>query len=170
VPTPTNEAECTAAFTPWIEDDFAEQNEAVAAGRLRYDGGAAAACFAELDAAVCTAANFGPQNEACDDIFVGAVAVGGMCLHDDECVGDGDAICFGQACTALPAVGMACMTGGSVGDQCVHTAYCDQSTTLCVARKANGAVCVSALECLSLACDATGHCSDRPPSTQCDGV
>ena len=56
-------------------------------GRLRYDGRAAAACFANMGNAACTAASndwSGIPN--CDAYIVPLVATGGACDGDEECL------------------------------------------------------------------------------------
>ena len=89
----------------------------VAAGRLAYDGAAAARCVAESRAEGC----FTRVSTACDDALVGLVEPGGECYsgessftcRDGACVTT-DNVCPGT-CVALPEIGAPCLDGAGCG-------------------------------------------------------
>lgn len=161
-PPPTNQAECEVAFAARYRE-IAIDEAALAAGRLGYDGAAAAECIAAIEGLTCGGTT---GTDACQRIFVGQVAVGATCEDDDECAGE--AWCQGglDECVALPPIGAACDIS------CMTGAYCDFSigTGTCVALKSNGTACSLGGECQSGYCDEpTDLCETRPPSTTCDG-
>lgn len=165
-PPPTTEAECTTALATLYQGLLID-NEALTAGRLEYDAGAAADCVGAIDGAAC-AVQLGSA-DACDRIFVGRVAAGGACKGSDECAGDatcegGGGDTFGM-CVALATVGMSCDA-----TSCVRSAWCDFTTTTCAADKANGMACSFDDECVSDFCDPNNACADEPASMTCDGV
>jgi hypothetical protein len=161
-PMPTNEAECTQTLAALIMS-FGINTEAITAGRLVYDGAAAADCLAAVDAAACGAATHQAEdNGSCTAFFVGQVAAGGQCKDDAECAvagsfcSGGSSDTFG-ACTTLPALGQPC------DGECVAGAFCDG--TMCAAKKANGTACGFNSECTSDHCDTTCMADNS-----CDGV
>jgi hypothetical protein len=109
------------------------------AGRIRYDGRAAAACIQALAALGC---NLGDRSDdaappACASAFMATVTVGGTCYLDDDCVSGN---CSGKACS-LPVdccpgtcaagprvptvpVGGSCYPPGDSGN-CAEGTYCD---------------------------------------------
>lgn len=120
---------------------------AIDAGKLKYDGEAAADCFDALGSASCTrSAN---HIDACDKIFAGTIADGGTCAFDEECVS--------QSCN-VPDCTMACCTGTCVPErpvpaigqpctfECVEGAYCGSDST-CQATLPKGAACDDQLAC-----------------------
>ncbi len=163
----TTEAECTSSFTALFQSAFGRQMEAIAAGRLLYNGDEAFACLMRIDAAACGMATEVAQDSCNETVFVGTVAVTGMCRSDEECMGasvycdGGSQTQFGR-CTAKPGVGASCTF------ECVDGAYCDFSSTTCVAKKPNGRACQQSLECTSDYCNGT-LCAVEPPTTECDG-
>ncbi|MBK9034324.1 MAG: hypothetical protein IPL61_24175 [Myxococcales bacterium] len=165
-PPPTTQAECTTALAA-LYQGLLFDSEALAAGRITYDEGAAADCVAAIDGAACSV-ELG-QAGACERVLVGQVAAGGACKSSNECVGE--ASCDGATstalgtCTALATVGMACDAAS-----CVASAWCDFTTTTCAADKANGAACSFDDECTSDFCDPNNACADQPASMVCDGV
>lgn len=84
-------------------------HEAIADGRLEYDGKAARRCVDALEAATCE--SFSLTNAECDAVFVGSAAVGAPCSFGDECASgaycDLDASCPG-VCRALVGAGGTC--------------------------------------------------------------
>ncbi len=92
--------------------DVAAHEASLAAGRVAYDAGAAKECVDTLGSFCGT----GPI-AACEQVWVGKVALGGSCLLDDDCAGD--AYCAGArvgdpqspacgVCTAKVAIGEPC--------------------------------------------------------------
>jgi hypothetical protein len=113
----------------------------VAAGKVVYDGKAAADCFAERSGDACgtSARRYGSSATRCSQIFTGAVALGGACSSSNQCKDGGctgNAPCQeGMCCpgTCMPftisleqPVGASCMTT----DWCVDTAYCDNEANM----------------------------------------
>lgn len=79
----------------------------------------------------------------------------GFQLFDTGC--RGGLVCTGGKCAKPPAVGAAC----SQHFLCdAATAYCDQVTTVCTARKANGEACTVDPECEGDFCNSKGKCTD----------
>jgi hypothetical protein len=77
---------------------------AITAGKITFDGTAAAACVAGFSAPVCTTywdqgANF---PAACDTAMVGKVATGAACTVDFECAGDNWCDDTSKKCAAIP--------------------------------------------------------------------
>lgn len=166
----TTEPECVTAFTELFQTNFGRLGEAITAGRLDYDGASAADCLERIDTAACGAATEVAQSSCQDSVFIGKVAVGGMCKLTDECAGSdvncngGSPTTFGS-CVALPRMGMTC--SGS----CAAGAYCDFAVMTCVAAKANGAACTFSEQCISDFCDSVSNlCATEPPTMRCDGV
>ena len=135
--------------------------EAIAAGTMTYNGAAAGACFAQLANQQCWELFASEPFENCD-IFTGTVGPGGMCFHEEECVGNGpscqqnmcgggqDVCCVGQ-CQASVPVGGNCSAA-----QCEPGAYCRNS--ICQAG-VPGNLCDGDYQC-----DDENHCA---PSGQC---
>lgn len=125
--------ETCRALTP---TDLGELEAGVNAGRIRYDGVAAAACvdMATGGGGLCIVSE--PQGlgtKACDDTFTGTVAAGGGCFNNDECASrdcdrtgcnDGITCCEGK-CRAFMLVA----TGGdcSQGERCAAGNYCESA-------------------------------------------
>ncbi len=120
---------------------------AVDAGKVKYDDGLAEDCIDDLRDASCSqAAQLSP---ACDDIFKGTIADGGMCAFDDECVSGScavtdctEACCPGtcQPARATPKIGEMC------NFICEDGAYCADDNT-CHAVLAAGAACSDVFAC-----------------------
>jgi hypothetical protein len=153
-----DEASCAAlAVTTW------PQGEAdVAAGRIRYDGAAGAACLASVRAETCRSSQRGDYdpNEPCTRVFTGTLAVGSACSVDNQCAGgfcrlaDGCGVttCCTGTCVAettpfmFKPIGAAC--AGS--DACVFSAYCalanaNDAMGTCQKNHAAGATCAPEL-------------------------
>jgi hypothetical protein len=148
-------ATCTTAST-WKTDQLVASSKA---GRIQYDGKAAAACIEAVAGLGC---NLTDQTDdlppACTRAFVGNVTAGGACFVDDDCASGS---CGGRACTppagccagacnasapALVPAGGSCYPPGGSGE-CAEGTYCDNSST--------GATCVTGLV-LGQPCDPAG--------------
>jgi hypothetical protein len=139
-----------------------------AAGKVKYDGEAAASCLAAYGSLGCSASAAGPAspslNETCSHVFTGTIANGGACLIDEECASQscdlstcGGAACCLGACQAQIALGGGC---SAVGAACVQGTFCKVGSS-------GGAICTAPLA-LGQACDGA---SDRcAPGTFCLGT
>lgn len=80
--------ECYAGAADYY--DATAVQAGITAGKIAFDGTAAAACVASFSAPTCSAYwNDGPNfAAACDTALVGKVATGGACAIDFECSGD----------------------------------------------------------------------------------
>lgn len=126
---------------------------AIEAGKTRYDGAAAARCFAALDAASCdqTTRSARVPDPSCKRIFVGTGKPGDSCGFDSECessrclvVDCPDACCLGTCGSAHPeaALGESCAQAG-----CVDDAYCATADSICKPLLPEGASCTLPSEC-----------------------
>jgi hypothetical protein len=165
-PPVTNEAECTTLFTSLFSSFLTM--EPITAGRQTYSESAAGSCIAAFEARACTdQGDAAPA--ACEQVFVGQVAAGGMCKDSQDCSAansycDGATATVFGTCKAQVAVG-----GNCTNDECVENSYCDFSAApVCVALKANGATCDQDFECQSDNCNASNQCAAEPLT--CDGV
>jgi len=135
---------------------------AVKAGRIKYDGGLARACFDAIASRSCdeTTASYREAPEACLAFFQGTLHGGAACADSAECIS--------QDCE-IPACNMACCTGtchgysapellGKIGESCsarpcATEAYCDAASLTCQALKHLGETCPLGLSCADgLAC------------------
>jgi hypothetical protein len=145
--------------------DLSQFIDAVNAGKIIYDGAAAATCFAATSlvgvACTTTAQQAVPNDPSCAHIFNGTVAEGGPCTQPDECVSAScnldlvtgcsgtPGCCTGACAPTAPAasaplpVGADCSAAGS---SCVAGAFCSASTALCVANVTVGQPCDNATE------------------------
>lgn len=110
------------------------------AGRIVYDGAAAATCLARIGLSCTPLDVAGRVEPACNRVFQGAVASGGTCARDEECAGA--AYCD---MTGAPACGGTCKATVSVGAACNSSNHC--------ANDAGGT-----MECTTTAQNATAHC------------
>lgn len=171
----TTEDQCVS-FTNGIFTAFAvtDYKESQTAGRIEYDGVAAADCLAALDERTCAEyASATPSDitGACRPFIIPKVADGGGCTQDyectsDNCVGatvDPDGVDTDGSCMPMPTQGQPC------DGECVNGNYCGYDQTagedICQATKADGAECVLDRECASDECDTT--CVAR--ALTCDG-
>lgn len=161
-------ASCKAASV-WKMDPLVAS---INAGRIQYDGKAAAACIEALAALGCNLTD--PSDDAappvCVSAFRGSVAVGGSCFMDDDCVSGN---CGGKACSlpvdccagacvaearvpTIPAGGSCYPPGGS--GNCADGTYCDNASA--------GSTCVTGIV-LGQPCDPVGVQSAgcQPPGT-----
>jgi hypothetical protein len=155
-------------------DDTPQLVASVRAGKIRYDGAAAADCLADIST-LCTKPISDDAN--CDAAFTGLVTVGGACLSDTECASDRCdkascdatvACCRGVCLEALPTIAVGGTCSGTDAD-CVKGAYCDYvgapgvSTCKLIGMKAEGQPCDGARACAGgLYCSDTKVCT-RPP-------
>ncbi len=143
----------------------------VQAGRTKYDGKAAAACFDAMRSGSCNYSD--PFNagepQACKDAFKGTVADNGACYADTECVSGScsSGSCSGSGCctracspsTAAVSVGGDCSGAGAL---CVSGAFCQYGTTsTCAAKAAAGQSCDTSYFSSSCA-DGTSLCGEWP--------
>ena len=166
-------ASCKAA----AGTDTGQLSADVQAGKIKYDGKAAAACLDAMRSASCNHSD--PFNEgepqACKDAFKGTVADNGVCYSGSECVSGscGGGVCSASGCcqgscnpsagsaAAIP-IGGAC--GGS-GAVCVVGAFCSYISMppTCQAKAAAGQSCdVSSGE---ESCVAGAYCVANGPNT-----
>lgn len=120
------------------------QNAAdVKAGRILYDGKAAATCLDVYRTLSCKLSEAGTtslaQAQTCYDVFKGTVAAGGACLTDEECQSQDcdkaacteSSTCCAGTCVAKIAAGGDCSAAGS---QCADDLFCKRGTTAGTAR------------------------------------
>lgn len=171
------QAGCVAAVGAADAADFAELAKLVAAGKLTYDGQAAADCLAQAKMH-CDDLDFVDGPVVCTKVFVGKAAPGSPCKFNVECASDfcpSSDTCPG-VCTKRKALGASC----GDADKCEPGAVC--SGGVCVADIAKGAgaacnplkcqkglYCTSKEKCAPLvklggACDIVGACE---PGAQC---
>jgi len=163
---------CLAANVP--SNFTVDPNEvaAVLAGKMYYDGGKAAACFAAIAAATCDRTDLDSRTtpKACTALFRGAEKAGGACAFDTECISNtcsrtcGELTCCQGTCVgdtppqtlADAQIGESCNFNGRV---CVQGAYCDTTGT-CAALKPANVACNSQSEC-----DYGLYCTGSPTQT-----
>jgi len=145
--------------------DLSQFIDAVNAGKIIYDGAAAATCFAATSlvgvACTTTAQQAVPNDPSCAHIFNGTVAEGGPCSQPDECVSAScnlDVVtgcsgtpgcCTGACAPTAPAASAPLPVGAdcsAAGLSCVAGAFCSASTALCVANVTVGQPCDNATE------------------------
>lgn len=148
----TDRAECIGDL------DTRQLEASVKAGKVRYDGVLAAQCLDDFSRS-CSMPFV--DDDSCDAVFKGTLALGAACLSNVECASarcdtsdcDPDAACCRGACIeALPTipVGGKCAT---VDATCEKGAYCDyvtpseQSTCKLIERKPEGQACDGARAC-----------------------
>ena len=138
---------------------------AIASHRMMFHPDNAAECLDAVKSAPCDATQAAADfYRHCHGVVTGAVANGGTCWGDDECLGG---VCVapdcGGTCTPYASPGDACVpTGGTPAMTCdpsVH--YCAADGT-CQHLGQKGAACAGDGECIfDYACVA-GKCSDPP--------
>ncbi len=163
----TDESACVAQLTPVGQFLVIQLEQEQAAGRIGYDGSAAAACFQMTGTAACTATSSNLSSiPACSTIFVPLVAMGAACNGDDQCltgfcdrpISDADGVC-----AVLPSKGMACTSRCEAGSTC-------DVAGVCVDPKPDGSVCFVDEDCLSGNCDnpnLTGGTCAAPTGPTC---
>ena len=151
----------------------------VTAGKVLYDGNAAARCVDWYAARGCAVSEpEPPPSQSCDAVFTGTLPDGRACVADDQCRSDhcdasacsgADACCPGVCASALP-VGGDCAKPGQI---CAVGAFCKFDLTgavgTCTLRVAAGQPCTRSDLCVpGQFCDiapltGSGTC-DRPPA------
>jgi hypothetical protein len=165
----TDESACVAQLTPVGQFLSTQVQEEQSAGRVRYDGAAAATCFQKVGTAPCTpASNDLTSIPPCDEMFVALVATGGVCAGDSECqtgfcdrplVNDSEGVC-----AIVPSKGMPCTR------RCAAGATCDTVAGMCVDPMPDGSFCIVDEDCLSGNCDnpnLTGGTCAAPSGPTC---
>ena len=97
-------ASASVCYSDGAAYDMPAQVESeIAAGKIHFDGAAAAACVAGLQFGACTDfwANGGTYPAACDTALVGTIADGGACVVDYDC-SSGTSVCDPTAHTCGP--------------------------------------------------------------------
>ncbi|MFT3695784.1 MAG: hypothetical protein QM831_21785 [Kofleriaceae bacterium] len=133
----------------------------VTAGRVIYNDANATACLDAMTNATCTDYNaYNAQQmpaalAACQDVFTGTVAAGQPCSSIYDCADH--AFCDTASPDAdAPTVCIAATTvGASCRFSCYGDLYCDAGTNQCVAKKPDGATCVTGAECAGNQCNGT---------------
>jgi hypothetical protein len=154
-----------------------EYKESIAAGRVEYDGDAAADCLAAVNALSC--GDYGSSLNSdlapdCSPFLIPKVSDGGGCTESFECTShncvgatdNSDGPDVDGTCQPMPTAGQECE------DNCADGLYCGFDLTsgakVCQALKADGADCNLDYECASDHCDDTmSVCGAGPLS--CDG-
>lgn len=164
----TTASACTAELTALGQALVTSITSEQSAGRLRYDGVAAATCFQKLGTAACTdTSNEQSVVPECDAYLVPQVATGGACSGDEECqTGFCDRPLASSAdgsCAVVPTKGMPCTS------RCATGATCDTVRGMCVDPKADGSFCFVDEDCVSGFCDnpniTGGTCAPSPGPT-----
>jgi hypothetical protein len=163
---------CEARLRAQLEDgDFSATQDAVEAGRVRYDGSQVSGCLAAIEGIGCGFQTTRTLMSArCNLVLEGDVAIGDDCALDEECAGvafckrDGDS-CPGT-CSALLAADETCTSD----DQCAEGLACPNSVGRCVAPgrlgqpcgRATDPGCAAGLLCLGADAGAgrAGECGD----------
>jgi hypothetical protein len=139
-------------------------DEAIAAGRITYDGDAAQRCLDAFSTSGCGLnAILALSSSLCTKIVHGNVPLGGACKSIIECANsycqqgtslNGVPGCDGT-CVAYAATGDACNV---VGKHCAPTDNCDAVSNTCVTLGQLGASCTSSSSCATgLACRSSGN-------------
>jgi hypothetical protein len=179
-----DQASCVAS-TP---SDTTQIAAYVNAGKVHYDGVAAATCLNAIAARSC---NFSQSNNdipSCSAAFTGTVAGGGPCSDSAVCVSqscatgtcDPSVSCCAGTCRATGGGSSVPIGGDCSGPTatCAPQAYCDGFIQVCMARVAGGEPCTQIDACAAgFACvtggQANGICGRLPahgqPCSQFDG-
>ncbi len=174
----TTEDQCVAFANALLTGiAVAEYKESIAAGRVEYDGAAAADCVAAMNDLSCTeyatdlSTDMAP---GCRPFLIPKVGDGGACTEGFECtshncvgaVDNSDGPDVDGTCQPMPTAGQECT------DNCADGLYCgfDQTSSMkvCLALKADGAECNLDYECATDYCDDTLRTCGTEPLT-CDG-
>lgn len=158
----------------------------VKAGKVIYDGGAAAACLDFDNGLSCKVSEqkFSIVDHApsCNETFKGTVAPGGSCLTDAECLSqtchksgcDGTTACCTGTCTAKVLAGGDCSASGA---ECAEGLFCRRNTTdqtaICTAPipdgqpcTSGGDICVAGRRCILVTSTSAGTCGVLPARGQ----
>ncbi len=150
-----------------FDQDTANYQRLIDAGRIIYDSENAAACLNFVAGLsqdqMCDPAVLFTTDGPCDQskILQGTIGDGGSCINSHECAGDAYCNITGGSCSGT------CTTRSSNcgGSTCADGEYCDysQSPNVCETDKTEGAQCTSNRECGANTCmildgDASGVC------------
>jgi hypothetical protein len=143
---------CTASLSAQMLEDLPNMEEAVAAGRVAYDGTLVDECVAQIRAQSCEQLTDLEQG-SCEAMLHGTTALGAPCTLEDECAGN--AYCdFALACPGV------CTARQSVGGECLSETECDNGLDCvgnrCVAPGGPGATCGNELPGCSSGYTCTG--------------
>jgi hypothetical protein len=148
-----------------------EYKDAIAAGRIKYDGDAARACIDAAANLSCSAYGqlTGHEAVACSTPFIiPEVADGGACAQSYECTSNN---CDGASnsmangtCKPMPTEGQDCTQICAQGLYCAYDSTAMKET--CQPVLPNGTTCAGNEECASKYCNSS-MCADRPAT--CDG-
>jgi hypothetical protein len=122
--------DCETNAETAIRDTLPRLEQAIAAGKIRYDGTKIQACLDQVRTLDCVN---GPEPTECTAAIDGTVAVGGECSMSDECAG-GDTYCKVTAacpghCAPREVAGGPC----SRDNECVRDLSCSDTTGRCFA-------------------------------------
>jgi hypothetical protein len=142
---------------------------AIDAGRIKFDGSAAAACFAAKEARPCAQAFSKTEPDECKKAFAPQVETGGDCVLDIECKEAGN-FCLGLKCNVPLADGAVC--NNSYECQSGYCAAVNAEPGKCAQKFADGADCVLDNQCKGGLCYAHQTCSGSQidPAKECDGT
>lgn len=142
---------------------------AIAARRLIFHPDNAAECLDAVKHAPCDARQSADDFvRHCHGVVTPAVATGGACWGDDECVG-GRCVnpACGGVCTAYAAPGGACVpTGGTPDVTCDPSVHFCAGNGTCEHRQQPGAACTADEQCIFDFVCAAGKCNDAPRVAQ----
>ena len=138
-----SQATCISEFDGVILND---QANAIAAGRVKYDGSAARTCVNALSKVACTELSLG-SDESCDRVYEGQVAVGATCGTSTDCVSS--AYCAetttGMACSGT------CTTRVAAGGMATRSSACEEGLRViggvCTKPPVEGEACTQAGGC-----------------------
>jgi len=130
--------DCEQLVETRVSDEFARVEQAIAAGKVRYDGTKVRACLDKLKTAGCTNPAEPPECIAASD---GTVPEGGECSMSVECAGGAtycqtDGTCPGR-CVPLETAGGTCRRDAD----CAPTLKCSETTQRCFVPAAVGEAC-----------------------------
>jgi len=136
---------CENLIETTVRDDLARVEQAIAAGKVRYDGHKLEACLDKLRTLGCKNA---PEPAECTAAVDGTVAEGGECSMSAECAGGAmycktDAACPGR-CAPLETAGGSCKRDS----ECAANLKCSEATSRCIRPAEVGEACeAGAPEC-----------------------
>jgi hypothetical protein len=170
----TDEASCRTFYAEFFEYLTGMYQASIDAGKLVYDGEAAADCANVVHEASCAEFSLGSKllDGQCDSPFRGQVANDMPCAFDEECQshyceGDSQLPAPGTpgVCKPIPTEGQACPEL-----DCGAGLQCQQGT--CMPLRADGASCTTADQCASAACNGASASSNGTcgAPTTCDGL
>lgn len=141
------EADCVEdnLLADFLRARYTRHRQAVAEGRMRYDGEAAARCVersrAAFDETLCELPPL--QDTSCGEIFIGLAGPEQPCVDDEECQGQMECV---DASTGEPCTGR-CRSCDGVA--CAEDEHCDRrgDTPRCVADLEVGDACVDDDQC-----------------------